>query len=522
MRFRSTSAALAACIALAAPAAAQALPFAPAELDAQVQAAMREFQVPGLAIAIVKDGRVVMERGWGVRRLGEPAPVTEHTLFQVASNTKAFTTAALAMLVDEGRLAWDDRVIDHVPWFRLSDPYVTRELTVRDLLTHRSGLGLGAGDLLWYRSTYGPRDVMERIRTLPLATSFRSAYAYDNVLYAVAGAVIEAVSGQPWQDFVRERMFAPLGMTESAALAAQIPGDGDVAAPHSRFQGTLRVVRRDTVDNNAPAGSMAASVHDWSRWMITQLDSGRIAGSERRLWSADRAREMWTGVTVLPIGAPAAGLEAYAPSFSLYGLGWFLRDYRGHKLATHTGGLAGMTSRTLLVPDLKLGIVILTNAESSAHTALPWWILDRYLGAPQTDWVAAFAAATRAGEENARQVEARAAAGRVANTRPSLPLARYAGTYDDPMYGAAGITQEDGRLVLRFGRSPAFVADLEHWHFDTFVARWRDRTIPDAYVTFALTPAGAVGRFTMAAVSPLADFSFDYQDLTFTPAAADR
>lgn len=263
-----------------------------------------------------------------------------------------------------------------------------------------------------------------------------------------------------------------------------------------------------------------ASVHDLTKWMVTQLDSGRVGGTERRLWSAAQAREMWTGVTVLPIGGAAPGLEAYVPDFTLYGLGWFLRDYRGHKLATHTGGLSGMTSRTMMVPRLKLGIVILTNSESSAHSALPLWILDRYLGAPETDWVGGFAGAARAGEENARQVEARATAGRAANTRPSLPRAGYAGAYDDPMYGAAAIAQEGDGLVLRFGRSPAFVADLEHWHYDTFVARWRDRTIPDAYVTFTLTPQGGIGRFTMAAVSPLADFSFDYQDLTFTPTAA--
>lgn len=509
-------------LASATPAAAQERPFTPAQLDAQVVRALREFQVPGLAIAVVKDGRVVVERGWGVRALGEPAPVTEHTLFQIASNSKAFTTGALAMLVDEGKLAWDDRVIDRLPWFRLSDPYVTRELTVRDLLTHRSGLGLGAGDLLWYRSSYGPRDVMERIRTLPLTTSFRSVFAYDNVLYGVAGEVIAAVSGQRWEDFVRERMFVPLEMGESVALAARIPAGGDVAAPHSRFQGSLRVVRRDTMDNNAPAGAIVSSVHDLARWMTAQLDSGRIGGTERRLWTARRAREMWAGVTVLPTGGAPEGLEAFIPDFNLYGLGWILRDYRGYKLATHTGGLAGMTSRTLLVPELKLGIVILTNAEAPVYTALPWWILDRYLGAPETDWVEGFAADARADEEYARDVEAEAAAGRVAGTRPSLAPAGYAGAYDDPMYGAASIAQEGGGLVLRFGRSPGFVADLEHWHYDTFVARWRDRTIPDAYVTFALTPQGRVGRFTMGAVSPLADFSFDYQDLAFTPVAAEQ
>ena len=212
-----------------------------------------------------------------------------------------------------------------------------------------------------------------------------------------------------------------------------------------------------------------------------------------------------------------AGLEAYTPDFAAYGLGWLLRDYRGHKVVTHTGGLAGMTSRTLLVPDQKLGIVILTNAETSAHTALGWWIMDRFLGAPPTDWTAAFAASARRGEERAAEAERQAAAARARNTRPSLPLARYAGPYTDPLYGDAASRVENGRLVLRFAHSPSLTADLEHWHYDTFVARSRERTSADAFVTFTLDPAGSVASFGMEAFSQLADFSFDYQNLRFVP-----
>ncbi|HEV2146038.1 MAG TPA: serine hydrolase [Longimicrobiaceae bacterium] len=488
----------------------------PPGLDQEVARALREFSVPGLAIGIVKDGEVVLLEGYGVRRMGDTASVTPRTLFQIASNTKAFTSAALAMLVDSGKVSWDDRVIEHLPWFRLHDPYVTHELTIRDLLSHRSGLGLGGGDLTWYRSTYQPREVLERIRALPPTSSFRTTYAYQNIPFLAAGEVVPAVTGQPWDDFVRQRILQPLGMTSTLALARDLPQGGDVAFPHSAFQGELRVVPRDNMDNAAPAGSLVSNAADLAKWMVVQLDSGRVDGT-RRLWSPQRTREMWSGQTVLPIGGAAPGLEAYVPNFSEIGLGWFLRDYRGHKLLTHTGGLAGMTSRTLLVPDRKLGIVILTNAESSAHTALAWWILDRYLGAPQTDWTAAFVASARRGRERAAEVERQAAAARVRNTRPSVALERYAGPYADPLYGNATLARENGRLVLRFGASPAFVADLEHWHHDTFVARWRERTIPDAWVTFTLDPRGAVSAFTMEAVSPLADFSFDYQNLRFVP-----
>lgn len=505
-------------LAAAPEAAAQAAPLQ--GIDAEAARALRTFEVPGLAVAVVKDGRVLLAKGYGERELGKPAAVDANTVFQIASNTKAFTTAALGMLVDEGKLKWDDRVIDYLPWFRLSDPYVTREFTIRDLLTHRSGLGLGAGDLLWLNSDYGRQEIVRRLRAVPPATSFRSAYAYDNVLYVAAGEVVAAASGTSWDDFIRDRIFGPLGMrTASTSVSALKAGD-DVAVPHGRIDGKLQVVARDTVDNIGPAGAINASVAELASWMRTQLDSGRIAGTERRLWTAARTRDFWRGVTIMPVGSATPGLEAYQASFAEYGLGWNLRDYRGRKLATHTGGLSGMTSRTLLAPSERIGIVVLTNSESSASTALAWTLLDRLLGAPPTDWIGGFRAAELKGEREAAEVERKAAAARAADSEPSLPLASYAGRYEDAMYGAATIANEAGGLVLRFSHSPAFTADLEPWQHDTFVARWRRNNIPDAYVTFALNPDGSIAGFRMAAVSPLADFSYDYQDLRFVPVPA--
>jgi len=502
---------------------------APPGFDAYVAAALDSFHTPGAAVAIVRDGRVVHAKGYGVRRLGQSAPVDARTIFQIASNSKAFTTAALAMLVDEGKLAWDDPVTKHLPWFQLSDPYVTRELTVRDLLVHRSGLGLGAGDLLWYHSTY-PRDsILRRIRHARVASSFRSEFAYDNVLYIAAAEVIPAITGLSWNDFIRRRIFTPLGM-EGARVHAKRVGPGDNAAsPHARVEGRLTLVPQDTSDVSNGAGGIIAGVSDLAKWMLVQLDSGRIGGSsatagtspERRLWRAERTAEMWSGQTIQPIDVPPS-LAAYRPMFLLYGLGWDLRDYRGHKLVTHTGGADGMTSRTLLVPDLRLGIVVLTNGESPLGTAVAWRALDHYLGAPPTDWVGTMAKYVRTREAEAREVERRAAGGRRRDTRPSLPLASYAGRYTDRMYGDVTIAPENERLVLRFSRSPALTGELEHWQYDTFVARWRQRNIPDAYVTFALEPGGSIETMKMAAVSPLADFSYDFQDLLFEPAAPRR
>src|SRR6266487_1201803 len=353
----------------------------PPDLDGYVAKALTAFDTPGAAVAVVKDGRVVLAKGYGHRRLGEPAPVDAHTLFQIASNTKAFTTAALALLVEEGKLSWDDPVTKFLPGFQLYDPYVTRELTVRDLVTHRSGLGLGAGDLLWFHSSYNRGEIAYRIRFARPVSSFRSAYAYDNVLYIVAGEIVPAVAAQSWDDFVRNRIFTPLGMSESGTATAFFTSSRNAAAPHAVEDGKLQVVPLDSVDNISPAGGIASNVTDLARWLVCRLDSGRYSGG--RLFSERQAREMWSGQTILPIPDPPPPLAALQPTFAEYALGWRLRDYQGRKIVSHTGGLAGMSSQITLVPAEKLGIVILTNSESDLMAALTYRLLDDFLDAPK-------------------------------------------------------------------------------------------------------------------------------------------
>lgn len=487
----------------------------PPGFDAYAANALKRFQTPGMAIAVVQDGRVLWAKGYGVKRLGDPAPVDAHTLFQIASNTKAFTAASLAMLVDSGRMAWDDRVIDHMPDFRLYDSWVTREFRVRDMLSHRSGLGLGAGDLLWFHSNYSRAEVIHRIRAAKPVTSFRSGYAYDNVMYVAAGELIPAITAIPWNEFVKRQIFEPLGMHEAYTGILAVPADANLAACHAVDNGTLQVVPRDTADVTGPAGSIVANVNDLTKWMIVQLDSGRLR-SGGRLWSAARTAEMWTPQIHVPQGDPIGP----RPNFSAYGFGWDLRDYRGYKMVSHDGGLAGMTSRTTLVPDKKLGIIILTNGESDLADALAFRLVDAYLGPPALDWAGLFADRAHAEDSAAAESLKRTHAAHAAHSTPSLPLAQYTGAYSDSLYGGAAIVMEGDHLVLRFDHSPAFVGDLEHWQYDTFIAHWRTAHIEDAYVTFALTPSGAIKSMTMAAVSPLADFSFDYQDLNFIPIRA--
>lgn len=494
----------------------QARPTAP-DVDALVQRAMTTFAVPGISLAVVKDGTVVVAKGYGVKKLGDPARVDARTLFGIASNTKAFTATALGILVDEGKVRWDAPVIDYVPWFQLSDPYVTREMTVRDLLVHRSGLGLGAGDLLWWpASTYTRREIAQRLRYIPLATSFRSAYAYDNVLYLVAGEVIEAVSGQSWEDFVATRILAKVGMSGSNVRHSDATKGGNVATPHASVDGKVRPIAAFDSDNTNPAGGINSNADDMAKWMLVQLAEGRLADGTALIKPAT-ARQLTTLVTPIPIGEGPPELRAVRANFNGYGLGFGLRDYRGHKLITHTGGLPGYVSKVALVPDAALGIAILTNQESgAAFESIASQIIDGYLAAPPTDWIAAFEGIEKRGREATARAAQAAGAARAQGSRPSLALDKYAGKYRDAWYGDMTIAIAGAGLTIRFDRTPQLTGTLEHWQHDTFIARWTDRELrADAYVTFSLTPAGAVDIVRMQAASPDVDFSFDFQDLLF-------
>ena len=515
-----------------APAAAAAanadspLPEQLQDFDAYVESVRKQFEVPGIAVAIVKDGRIVLERGYGLRELGKPEPVDAHTLFAIASNTKAFTAASLSMLADEGKLSLDDRVIDHLPWFRMADPYVTREMRLRDLLAHRSGLGLGAGDLLYWPGTdYSNEEVARRLAEVPLSGGFRGQYAYDNILFGVAQLVVEKVSGQSYREFLAQRIFKPLGMDETRYNSDALKHGDNVASGHAKADfKDLEVAPRMTWSNVAGAGGLYSSVHDMSKWMRVQLDGGvyaRDGEHEQRLFSDKRQREMWSVVTPIPISEPTVPeLAAAKPNFSGYGEGWQLTDYRGRKLVWHTGGWPGMVSRVTLVPEQKLGVVVLTNAElGGAFQAVTLRALDAYLGAPKTDWNAAYGVALAKSRSKASDDWDKHLKARDAKSKPSLPLSGYAGTYRDPWYGEVFIeTAADGKLRIRFSRTKDLVGEISHWQHDTFIVRWDQRWLnADAFLNFALTPDGKVRELRIEAISPLTDFSFDFQDLRLTP-----
>jgi CubicO group peptidase (beta-lactamase class C family) len=515
----------------AAPAATTAE--APAfNLEADVLRSMKTFDVPGMAIAIVKDGKVVAARGFGVRKLGQPAPVDGQTLFEVASNSKAFTAVALAMLVDEGKLAWDDPVTRHLPDFQMFDAYVTHAMTVRDLLTHRSGLGLGAGDLLWWpTTTFTADEIIEKLRYIRPATSFRNSYAYDNLLYIAAGKIIASKSGKSWGETVRERILTPVGMSMTTTSLAESAGVLNQSNAHARIDDRIAAVKSMPVPNGAGAVGINTNAEDIARWMMVLLDAGKLAnagkdaqGKDVRLFSEARSREMWSAQTPIRIAEPKPALAATRPNFRAYGLGFELKDYKGMKLATHGGALQGFYSQVTLVPEAKLGIAILTNAESGpAMASLQYRILDQFLAIAPTDWIGRFDAVTQ--EAHAKELAriAKEAGRRVGKSQPSLPLAAYDGDYVDAWYGKVSITPEGGKHMLRFSRTPDLSGPLEHFQHDTFIVRWKERNFnADAYVTFSLNPDGSIERIKMAPISTETDFSFDFADLNLVPVKAKK
>ena len=519
-----------ACMALVACAAVvQATP--PPGFDARVRAAMQARDVPAMAISIVKDGQIVHAAGYGVRRLGSDEAVDADTIFPTGSTGKAVTAAALAILVDEGKLGWDDPVIDHLPEFRMYDAWVTREMTVRDLLVHRSGLGLGAGDLLFIpRSSRSRAEIVRALRHIKPATSFRSSYAYDNILYIVAGEVVAAVSGQSWESFVRERIFAPLGMATAVSHEDDRFANPNRAHPHARLHPRLRGLgeqqllpeREGLGQVGAPAGGLSWSAKDFARWMQAQLALGTVPGDAgKRLWTEATAREMWTPQVPIAIRPYPAPIDAMTPQFSSYALGWNVQDYRGIRVVQHGGAVFGVLAFVVLVPEHNLGIALQINSEDvEVMRGLGYELLDHYLGFEPRDWVAAFT------QWNAMRLEgglaALAAMGGEARRRskPSLSPAGYAGRYADAWYGPMTIAEQGGQLRIDFTRTPNMAGTLSHWQYDTFRADWDDASIEPAYVSFSLDAQGKVSRITMKAVSPTADFSYDYHDLLFEPVPA--
>ena len=449
-------------------------------LSEYIESSMGAWRVPGLAIAVVHNGRVVLARGFGVRRVGSPDPVTEETVFAIGSATKTFTTTAIGMLAEEGKLGLDEPVIRYRPGFRLFDPIATREVTLRDLLSHRTGVA--GGDFLWATGEFNREEIVRRAGTIAPTWPFRSHFDYSNVMFIAAGEIAAAAAGQSWDDLVRSRILNPLRMTATGTSIRFLPAGGNVATPHDPTDGQPRPVAWRNMDNTAAAGGINSNVKDMARWLQFQLAGGAIDG--RQLVGKSFLETTRKPETLIQREGSWAAMSPEG-HFMAYGLGWIMSDYRGRQLLQHGGGIDGMSAMVGLLPEADVGIVVLSNLNGNQlPLALMMRVFDAYLKAPARDWsgeylqvVKVAAAAGKAEEEQrARQL--------VAGTRPSLPLAAYVGTYREATYGDLVITIENGILRARFG--PEFAGRLEHVQFDTFRAVWDNPARETNYLNFTI------------------------------------
>lgn len=489
------------------------------QIDSLVEKTMKTFNVPGMAVAVIKDGDIVTKKGYGVRSVKTNKPVNTKTLFGVASNTKAFTAAALAQLIDGNKIEWDTKVIQIIPEFKLYSPYVTAEFTIRDLLSHRSGLGLGAGDLMVFpaQNTTTLEEMIHNLRYLKPVSSFRSQFDYDNLLYIVAGEIISRITGEKFEDYISNHFFQPLQMNRATMDAQTIKNDNNRINGHAPVNGELKITKRTFTDVGKPAAGIWASIDAMAKWVQPLLDNGKYGKElKNRLFSKKQAKEMWSPQTNI---SPRKG--SYNTHFRAYGLGWFLQDVEGYKQVAHTGGLNGIVSQVTLLPELNLGIVVLTNQQSAfSFYAVTNSIKDAYFGIKGKDRIQAYNKYRLNKEKKAKKITSEVKQKiqeQMNDQNSSFDDKAILGTYKDNWFGHVTIKQKkDGTLRFNAVKSPDLIGTLYYYKGTTYVVRWDDVTLKaDAFVNFQLDTEGKGNGFTIKAISPLTDFSYDFQDLKF-------
>lgn len=439
------------------------------QLDAYYARAQKEWGVPGMSIAIVKDGKIIFARGYGLKENGKDEKVDENTLFAIASNSKAFTAFAIGQQVEKGKLKWDDAVKLHLPYFELADAWTTGQTTLRDVLSHRVGLETFSGDLIWYRSRLSAEEIIRRIRYLPPSYSFRAGYGYSNVSFIAAGEVLRKITGRPWGEVIRTNIFQPVGMTRSITTSKELEKMGNYAMPHRLDSGKHFAIPWEDWETIGAMGGIISSAKDMSHWMMLNLNRG--VWNKDTLLKKESLNLMWTPHNAFPV-------DHFNPKatghFSAYGLGWFLNDYHGRFRIGHTGGYTGMLSAVAMLPEEKLGVVVLTNGMVPVYSALVNYTLDAFLKVPVRDWSRENLERYRNSLPKDTRIEDRKKA-RVMDTSPSLALSKYAGVYFTPTYGKITVTEVGGKLKISFEHSPDLAAALEHWHFDTFQLKWENQ-----------------------------------------------
>ncbi len=460
-------------------------------LDALIQRGVKDWDIPGMSVAVVRNDSILMLEGYGVRQLGQSGRIDEHTRFGIMSTTKAMTAMGIALLVEDGILDWDDPVIEWVPEFEMPDPYVTRELTVLDLLAHRAGLG--NADLLWLRWDLDDEEIFRRVRKLEPAYSLRAGYIYQNIMFGLAGHVIERASGKSFGEFLRERLWDPLGMTRTVVAWRDVASSGDmnVSAPHERIDKKIRTITEDPVDAIPAAGAVWSTAHDMALWVRFLLDSTRVNGT--RLLSPDNFEMLFRPHNLIPVDRFYPSAIRTRPRWTAYGAGWFLQDYRGEFVAFHTGSLDGRIAIIGLLPEERFGVLMLGNMDHAEFRhALMLAAFDLQLGDPSHDWNADLLQLYDSLEARGDSIDAARESERVMGTTPRLSLVKYAGTYRHPVWGDLVVRSTGDGLIANLGDNPELTGPLVHWHYETFRTHWGDGRSSPGWLSFVLASDGSV------------------------------
>jgi len=491
------------------------------EVDRLVEDAMEKFSVAGVSVAIVKDGEIFLTKGYGLKSVETREKVDANTSFAIASNSKAFTSAALALLVEEGKLSWNDRVVEHIPEFKMYNEYVTQNFIILDLLTHRSGLGLGAGDLqIWPSgSDFAMNDILTNFQYFEPVSPFRTRYDYDNILYLVSGELIKRVSGQSWEVFVQEQILDQIGMENSSTMPVSMSGLENLATPHMVVDGKLETIawhEHDPELTNGAFASVLSNVNDLSKWMLVHLNEGKYGKNlDQQLFTKSSQTEMWKIHTTINVRPN----DRYNPHFSGYGLGWRLGDMNGKMTVSHTGDLSGMLSKTIMIPELNLGVVVLTNSYyggGGLFQAVSQTILDAYLQLEPFDWTGYFLERHLNRQGNANEAVKQIWEIVETGDHHGVRTDNYVGLYEDQWFGKVKIYLQDGKPWFRSLRSPQLSGPMYHYKANAFAIKWENRELDaDAFAIFSMDEEGVAQEIRMKGVSPDIDFSYDFHDLFF-------
>ena len=479
------------------------------KLDAYFEKALTDWEVPGMAIGIIKDNNIWMAKGYGVRNSASKGEVNAQTIFPIASNTKAFTSAALASLVDKKLISWDDRVVDYISYFQLYDPYVTQMMTIRDLLCHRSGLATFSGDLLWFNSNYSSEEVIKRARFLKPTYDFRTKFGYSNIMFITAGEIIPIISEKSWDSYLSENFFTPLGMSRTYTSISLLDEVDNVASPHNDINGEVRPVPYQNWDNIGGAGAINSCVDDMLKWLKLQLNEGTL--DNHQYFSKQSAWEMWSPQTIQAV-SPYSKNRFPTIHFKAYGLGWGMFDYHGVKVISHSGGYDGMISYSCFVPEKGLAFVILTNKNSSLYYPLSYKILDEFIAGIDKDWSIEILDLIKKNEEYDEQQKKKMNAERILGTKPTLDLKSYSGIYSSELYGDAEIKLVNKKLQVVLLPSPLFTGELAHWQYNTFTVKMNNfPSLPAGKVNFYLGMDGTIEEMKIDIPNP----DFDFTELQF-------